>query len=521
MTKLEVEIHDDLMSIINKFKNLDDHGVELIIPAGAVIFDNVLNLKLLEKEAERLDKTIQFTTNDPNGMNLISELRAENMGEDFVATEMSENDVSQLSEELPEDEPIKRSKRRSKKSFVTVSGKNRGKAGKVAKILIILFLLLGGTAYAATQVLWTLPTADVKVIVNSQPLTKSVQIKVVKDGTTSASEKTLKGYSVDTVISNIESIETTGTETIGDKAEGKIKIFNKTTSEKEFKKGQTVRYEKDDNDYEYVLKDSVTVPERTEEDDGNGGISITPGEATVEVEAKDIGEQYNIDEGDEIRINDQDKDDFSARANEDFSGGSSETIAVVSEEDKTNLAQQLQDKGIEDIEKNLEQKAKAGRKYIKGSYDTQVTKEEFNHEVGDEADTLELTQEMLATGLEYSTGDLDKLLENLVQELIPSGYELSNQDKEINVEVLGNTDSTVSSPEEADLQVTIKAFVITIVEQEMLKEELVDKSLEDAQKLLGGIKNIQTYELEVTPNIPFLQRMPRNKDKITVTIQRK
>lgn len=513
MTKLELEIHDDVMSTIDKIRNLDDHGVELIIPKSSILFDNILNLHLLNKEADKMGKKLHFTTNDPQGINLVNMVAAEGGSDEFSAVEVPAEEIEELEVEVPK--PRKRVRHMGDKAFISVAS-NSGRFKKVGvKILIVLLILGGILGVAAWQALWVLPKADVKVVVNSQPLTKSVQTKVVKDAENNAEQKVLKGYAVDTILSNTERIETTGEKTIGEKAEGKIKIYNYTSSEKEFKKGKVVRNE--DNDREYELKDSVTIPERTQEADK----TITPGEATVDVIATDIGEGYNLDDGKELKIDEEDLDDFVAETDGDIDGGESNTIKVVAQEDLDALKTAIAEKSKEDLEKELASKARGDKIYIQGSIETTVAKEEISHELGEEAEELELTQEISASGMAYSKNDLERVLEKLVQDLIPEGYELSSQDKEINAESLGNSDTTVASTTEADLQVTIKAFVIPIVEQEELRKQLIGISIPEAQRIVGGIKNIQNYELSVSPNIPFLQKMPRNIENINVTIQRK
>jgi len=74
MTKLELEVHDDALSAINKIKNLNDSGIELIIPEGSILFDNIISLKLISQAADKNQKVIQFTTTDEIGASLIAML---------------------------------------------------------------------------------------------------------------------------------------------------------------------------------------------------------------------------------------------------------------------------------------------------------------------------------------------------------------------------------------------------------------------------------------------------------------
>ena len=44
MTKVELEIYDDTVECINKCINIKDSGLEIEIPVGSVLFENILNL---------------------------------------------------------------------------------------------------------------------------------------------------------------------------------------------------------------------------------------------------------------------------------------------------------------------------------------------------------------------------------------------------------------------------------------------------------------------------------------------
>src|SRR3990170_649852 len=92
MTKLELEIHDDALSTINKIKNLNDSGIELIIPEGSILFDNIISLKLISQAAEKNQKIIQFTTADEIGMSLIAMLEepAGQSGQDYQPREIEQ-----------------------------------------------------------------------------------------------------------------------------------------------------------------------------------------------------------------------------------------------------------------------------------------------------------------------------------------------------------------------------------------------------------------------------------------------
>ena len=149
-----------------------------------------------------------------------------------------------------------------------------------------------------------------------------------------------------------------------------------------------------------------------------------------------------------------------------------------------------------------------------------MVKEEFNAKLDDEVEELELTQTVSFQGLAYNKQDLNAILDDLLKGFVPQGFELSTEERETNVEILGNTDANVLSVSQADLQVTIKAYVIPEVNEDELKQKLLGVSFSNAEQILGSVRNIKTYEIKMTPNIPFLSRLPKNVENISLTVER-
>ena len=114
---------------------------------------------------------------------------------------------------------------------------------------------------------------------------------------------------------------------------------------------------------------------------------------------------------------------------------------------------------------------------------------------------------------------MDAILDKLVEEFIPEGFKTSTEDRDVSVDVLGNSDTSVLNATEADLQVTLKTFVVPDINEDTLKEELKGKNLTEAQRVLGEIRNVKTYELKINPNIPLLTRVPRKVENITIKIE--
>jgi hypothetical protein len=511
MNKLSLEIHDDVISALKKIKEIDGTSVEVEIPDGAVLLDNVINLKLLEKKAADFNKSLHFHTTDVVGKTVISLLdddREEMEG--MLTKHVSMDELEEVEDITPNTSRF----RLPLPSFHLPSF-------KYILPIVLLLVIGGGVMFYLTA---KAPQAYASIVVNSQPLAKSIPIKVVLDETTSVDGKILKGIKYEVTVTEENTIDTTGEVEEGKKASGEIKITNKTLDDVKLKKGSKLTVDNDDDDLEFVTLAEVTVPAKVEnpKDPLKPELqTYTLGEKKVDVEASVIGSVYNIDEDESLRVSGYKESELSAKAEEDFKGGSSEKIKVVAEEDIELVTKDLAPKLIEKSEKLLKEKQTTSSRFISGALKTEIQKSELSAKVGEKADKLTVKQSSISSGLFYSKAELDALVDNLVDQFIPEGYKLSSKGREVNVEVLGESDNSVLSLEEADLQITLKTYVIPDINPEGLKQELAGKSLNDAKKVLGGVRNIMSYDLRLDKSIPipFFQKIPSDVDSITLEVE--
>ena len=68
------EIDDEITSIYDKIHNVKASDVYVVIPKRAAIFQSIVNLKILKRKAESLNKKVYFVTNDKNGTYLANEV---------------------------------------------------------------------------------------------------------------------------------------------------------------------------------------------------------------------------------------------------------------------------------------------------------------------------------------------------------------------------------------------------------------------------------------------------------------
>lgn len=520
MEKIVLEIHEDVVAVLRRIKSTKNGAVELIIPEGSVLFENVLNLKLLKKEAEGLNKPITFNTMDDAGLNLIESMEngGAEVSSDFVSREVSLDSVADSGNVVK--------KTRGKisvkiPSFVFLENIRFPKIAlkKGVPLIVVGLVSLGLIGYGVYQAWWRVPKAEIDLVVNSQPLIKSVEIKVKPGAENNVEERILGGTIVESILTDTKTAPPTGEKIIGERAKGKVILINRTTSEKEFDDGEELFYS-DDDDLVYTLNDDVTVPGATLQVPLDPRSPLIPGTAEADVTAVDIGDDYNLDSGKAMEFDDFNSSDFVAEVSEDIDGGESKIVSVVAQTDLDNLSSELLTQIRSQGDSTVTQVLIDGQVLINGSVVGALVTEEYNAELDEEVEEISLTQTVNFQGLAYREEDLDEILEDMLKGFVPSGFELSDEERETNVEILGNTDATILTLAQADLQVTIKAFVIPEIDEAKLKEDLVGVSLSEAERILGKIRNINNYEINLDPNIPFLRKLPGNIENITMKVKR-
>jgi len=507
MTKIELQIHDDVIKTINKIKSVNDSGIEIFIPEGSILFDNILNLKLVDQQAEAMGKSIQFSTDDETGNILISNLEG-NSEALFRSDEQSE-EASDT--EIRERKGVRFVVPKFKFRFpkFSIPGKSKFVFLLIPLIIIIMIYLVIGTRA---------PRAMTKIVLFSDPLTRSITIKVKLGSQTNQDTNLLKGSSVETTVQSNGEALTTGEILVGEKAKGKVTIYNKTSDEITLKKGYELQYSNNDIDYKFLLDSEVSIPSSHQES-SDPGSPIIPGEKETSVTARDIGSSYNIDSGKTLSVSKYKKSELEAKSKEDFEGGKADKVKVVTEADLTALSKKLLDQSTLGAEVSLKSKLMSPNKLIPGAVQIIITKNSFSHKAGDKTDKITLDQTLSIKGLTYSETDLNGLLGKLIDKLVPQGYTLSKKDWSVKIEVLENSTNSILSFTEADLQATLKTSVIPSVDKEAVKKSIAGKSSGEAEKILGSIKNVKNYELNISPAMPLFKRVPKDINRIELIIE--
>lgn len=306
-------------------------------------------------------------------------------------------------------------------------------------------------------------------------------------------------------ISGQDVTSTTGIGLVGDKAKGKVVIYNKTLESTQFEEGTILS----SDGIEFLLDQAVEVPAAEEKDSGRDY-----GKAEVTVTANDIGSEANFNKETKFRVDEYFDDKFSATALDNFSGGSSREVRVVAEVDLNRLLETLKDKLAKEANLELEQASQDGV-YLVPTGKTKVIKSDFSAELGDETESLSLDLTLEIEAVKYSTADLKELAGSILEEDLPQGYLFKDQPS-----LMSDKAQTASDSSRIKLSAEISTKAVADLNLGELKKELIGQDWLAVEKSLEDRDEIKQVDFIFNP--PFLanilKKLPADETRIIVEI---
>lgn len=319
----------------------------------------------------------------------------------------------------------------------------------------------------------------------------------------------LKASLVKKEIKGEDTLSTTGISLVGDKAKGKVNLFNKTSSEKTFAAGTIFEYE----DIVFELEEEVSVA-AAEEKEGGSGMDYGSEETTLV--ARDIGAEANIDKNSKLKVGDFSEDTYSATVLDDFSGGSSREVRVVSKGDIETLLSQLRT-SLNDIAINEFAEESRDGVYFVPTNNSRINSFEYDHEEGDEVETLSLEMTLEVEAVKYLSSDLKQLAQAVLLMDLPENYDFIDEEPSL------LSDQPVSAGDGNNrliLTTELSARSRANIDEESLLDSLTGKSIEEAKSNLEDKEFINKAEIVYQPAFltKFIQRLPKNSSRFDFII---
>ncbi len=375
---------------------------------------------------------------------------------------------------------------------------------------MLILLLLPIILIAGLFLSWRFSSATVEIYVTPEELTEELSVSLDPGAVSLDLEKGIVPVEEVTVEkTGSKSQPATGEKLIGERAQGEVKVFNRTSEQAEFSAGTSLF---GPNNLEFVLDNDVSVASKTA--DLNTGVDRW-GETIASVTAANIGTDYNLAADSVFTIADFPEDDYLARNEEAFSGGTSRQIKAVSEDDQTKLRQTLTEDLVAEAEKDLEERM-ADSQIIEGSFSSTVIEEDFTAQVGDEVDSvgLDLTVEVAASRINQE--QLFQIAETVLADKLEDGYQLKEESLLVKLDI--NEDS------EEDLitgNLILKGDAYPRIEDQVLGQELAGQKEARAKELIRqSYPRIYRHNINYQfPWLKYFSYLPSKPENIIIKVE--
>lgn len=405
----------------------------------------------------------------------------------------------------------------SKENQPRISKKKKPSKKQKIKLIIAVAVILG--LLVSALVSFVLLKSSYQVAIAIQPSVHRLdkELNILLDSSISKSDpelNLLKAEKITKEMSGDESTLTTGVKQVGEKATGEIRILNKTDSDKTFDKG-TVVYA---GSLEFVLDEEVKVPASKVEVSSTGDSEKREyGQKNVKVVAKEIGTESNVSKDTDFKIESFSTETYSAKAVENFTGGSSREIRVVSESDYQELLTTLRQKLLKKARDEMLESQKIDL-HIVPTEEFKIISQEYNAEIGDEANEVSLSLKIEVNGLTYTNQDLLDLARVVLADDVPQNYEFVDNGLKVDSKL-------IESEEEGNSQLRIEAKLEgkaqAKVDTESLINDLPNLQIDEVNSKLTQLEEVDEVEFEFTPSFAgsLFKKMPSNIEKIKLDVK--
>lgn len=351
--------------------------------------------------------------------------------------------------------------------------------------------------------------AEITLFVTPYNFSKSVSVTL--DSTTASfSDNIIPVNKKNFDISSSASIKTTGQKTIGDKAQGEIIIYNKLDKSQNIPKGSVLT---DSSGKKFELINAVSVASSSS--DLNVGI-INLGQTKTLVSASDIGSEYNLSKDIKLTFKDFSENSLIAKVNNGLSGGSKRQINAVSQQDKTNLEQKLNEVIRESSDKKINEDLSSVNGIIRETIQNQKDRIEFSREIGEEADNLDASVTAKISVFYLSVDQKIQIINNFLAKEDGFDKSIINPDLfklEFKINQI-DTNKAVGI-------LTIKGQTLPKIDIQTLKQKISGKSKNKTIEIIK--KDIsRVYNFKIKTNFQFLDfinPMPFLKENININVK--
>ena len=577
-----IEIDEEVTNVYDRIKKLKYKKVYVVVPKRALLFQSIVNLKILKRKMEELQKDIFIITNDSNGIHLATKIGLSVYDKleghehpslvegKFIEDQTDITPLKASINALDDDTPTRRTEKKysigellkrgrqgifasfpanfSKKENKSKEPDKKNDKGRLVLIapnkhaLVLLVIITAIILLSITYI--ALPGATIYLTPKSDILDVTANITLADIDANKAELDThpyhmIPSYEITKKIQKVFTYQATGKEFKGENARGIITIIN--TANNDWPLVANTRFQTDEG-LVFRIKNFVTVPSaRTVTEEGRQ--KTVPGTVDVEVFAdeldaygKVIGERGNI--GPSVfflpGLSGESQKMIRGENKEPFSSGKTDVTKLISPEDieaaRAKMAADLKASAQAELqsfvkEKNEKQKTSlvllTGQNAIRTSEPSIIIPPNL---AGLKQDSFEVTGEIVATGVAYSN---DELLSILKTELKLK----KNPEKNLVYIYEDSLTYRIIETDPRTRKTKITATIKGIEEFELrpdkengerlirkIKDHVVGKNINEAENYIHNLPEVDKVHIESWP--AWAPTMPGIPDNIRIQIKR-
>ena len=519
--------HDaEITEAIEKLKDASGDTVRLVVPGRSGLLQSLVNLKLLKKAADSVNKELVLVTTDKTASNLAGKLglavaknvkampqvtTADPPPVDSPLAKDEQGDDLDVQEDLDDDVPVHRydttdkSRRKSKKDNKPSRAKGqtakRG-GGRVPNYnKFQKWLIIGGGVIACGLLFWLaaafLQTATINVQATADRHAVDTQFTLSTSSTASSVSAAPLEISKDLT----QSYQATGKQDNGTKAQGSVAVKNcEDTSPHPLPAGSKLTT----GGKAFVTSAAATIPAG---DFSGGGTVCKSGSVQVAVAAAENGESYNFTNASFVVTG------LSTRVSGTGTtqGGTSKIVTIVTQTDVDIAQKTAIEANKSDALNDLKDKAKDDVRVFDDTLTSTVVTSAANPPVGAEATNGSLTLKVKYTVLTASQAELEALVKQNLSSSLTNGATVLDAG-------LDQAKFTQTTAKNGSFTYNLKttAYIGRTIDKAALSKAAAGKAKKDVADLAREYPNVTSVTVDGWPLIP---QMPISASNITVKVQ--
>lgn len=538
MRTIYIDVDEEITSAIERLSKVESVDVTFVIPKRSIILQSLVNLKLLKKEAGRLNKNVHILTGDKLGKSLAQQAgiptvsketgEVENLPKKSVTIESGleyrktpvknreEDDQHEAVKYLDENKKSAPSvgtfgqkiidEAEEKKESVQAVSKNevekrhnqKEEKPKVSKKIIGLF---GGGIFFLGLIFGWLNYPVAKILIT--PKTEEVATEFASSILEGSAQESISGEYLEIAKEKEQEFTTTGKKDVGEKASGTAILSNSYSTTPYTVVAGTKLVTAGKN---FITQNAITVP-------GFTAPPLVAGTASVTVVAEQPGEEYNIGPTN-FTVSGAPTSAFgsiSASSSTTFSGGAKKEVQVVSGQDIENAKKALSEELFSQATTEINN-TKGNKELIENSMQSEITSFTTNLEKNAEATKFTAKIKTSSWALVFEKSDLEKQAKNKLNEKAGTSKELLEEGFLVNASYVSGDKNS----KKVNFKAIAKGFFATKIDKENLKKELTGKTETEITEYFNGNSEILEVKTEFSPK--FLNGFLKKARKVEILI---